>query len=73
MTIFEQAIAGAARPSKRLLSVREFSTLYGVGITKTYQFMNSGHLRSVKVGHSTRIRSEDAEAWAAGLPLRSAA
>ena len=72
MKIFEQAIVGVAHPPKRLLSVRDFSTLYGVGVTKTYQFMNSGHLRSVKVGHSTRIRSEDAEAWAASLPLRAA-
>ena len=56
--------------TKRLMTVREFAGLYGVGITKAYEFMKNGRLRSVKVGHSTRIKTEDAEAWAASLPLR---
>ena len=56
--------------TKRLMTVREFAGLYGVGVTKAYEFMKDGRLRSVKVGHSTRIRTEDAEAWAASLPLR---
>lgn len=72
MNIHEQVtIVGPRHPQKRLLSVREFSSLYGIGVTKTYEFMKLGQLRSVKAGHSTRIRTEDAEAWAANLPSRS--
>ena len=57
---------------KRLLSIREFGAIYGLGTTSVYGLLKSGALRAVKVGGLTKIRSEDAEAWSSGLQQRSA-
>jgi excisionase family DNA binding protein len=59
--------------AKQFLSVREFAALYGIGLTNTYALLKRGELRALKVGVLTRIRREDAEAWAANLPVRKSA
>ena len=53
---------------KRLLTLREFCDLYGVGRTRAYELIKSGAITAVKLGRSTRITFDSAEAWAAGLP-----
>jgi predicted DNA-binding transcriptional regulator AlpA len=57
---------------KRLLSIREFGAIYGLGTTSVYGLLKSGALRAVKIGGLTQIRSEDAEAWSSGLQQRIA-
>lgn len=52
---------------KRLLSVKDFSRLYGPGRSSTYELIATGELRRVKVGTRTFIPTEDAEAWRARL------
>jgi excisionase family DNA binding protein len=58
-----------------LLSVPVFCERYRLSRSLAYRLMGSGAIVAVKVGRLTRIRSEDAEAWAASLtayrPTRS--
>jgi excisionase family DNA binding protein len=56
----------------KFLSVRDFAAIYNVGVTKAYQMMGAGELPSIKIGKLTRIRIEDADSWANGLPARVA-
>ncbi|WP_205821054.1 DNA-binding protein [Methylobacterium nonmethylotrophicum] len=41
---------------------------YGFGRTTTYEFLNSGRLEAIKLGRSTRIKRESADALVASLP-----
>jgi excisionase family DNA binding protein len=57
---------------KQFYSVKEFGAVYGFGTTSVYALLKAGALRAVKVGGLTKIRRDDAEAWAAGLVPRAA-
>jgi excisionase family DNA binding protein len=63
------------RPGRqRALSIREFSAIYNVGRTKTYEELKSGRLRARKIGKRTIIAEDDAEDWLRRLPeVRSGA
>jgi excisionase family DNA binding protein len=52
---------------KRAYTIGEFCQLYELGRTKTYQEINAGRLKAVKVGSKTIIRADDAEQWLANL------
>ena len=52
---------------KRADTIGEFCQLYELGRSKTYQEINAGRLRAVKVGSKTIIRADDAEQWLANL------
>ncbi len=52
---------------KRNLRVDEFSKIYGICRTKTYQEMKSGRLKFFKCGKTTLIAKEAAEDWQALL------
>lgn len=52
----------------RLLTVRDFVHQYRISKTQVYREVNCGRLKAIKLGTATRIRVEDAEAWAASLP-----
>ena len=52
---------------RQFLTIRAFCDAYGVGRTTTYELINAGKLRRIKVGSRTLIPGEDAEAWKAGL------
>jgi excisionase family DNA binding protein len=45
------------------ISIAEFCHRYGIGKTTTYQEVNSGRLKVVKIGRRTLIRVSDAQAW----------
>jgi excisionase family DNA binding protein len=60
------------RSRKRLLTIREFSRLYGRSRSRTYELIRSGELLAVKEGRSTLIPSDAAEAWAGSLKPTSA-
>ncbi len=44
-------------------TVKTFSTAHHQGVTATYQEINAGRLRIMKVGKSTRISAEAAADW----------
>jgi excisionase family DNA binding protein len=53
--------------SHTLLSIHYFCEEYTVSRSLTYRLIALGQLKAVKIGKLTRIRLEDAEAWAANL------
>jgi excisionase family DNA binding protein len=50
-----------------LLKIAEVMERLAVGQTKVYELMSSGELRSVKVGRSRRVPSDDLERFMAEL------
>jgi excisionase family DNA binding protein len=56
---------------KQLYSIKEFGAVYGLGTTSIYALLKVGALRAVKAGGLTKIRRDDAEAWAESLPPRT--
>jgi excisionase family DNA binding protein len=51
-----------------LLTAAGFRARYKVKKSRFYELLNEGQLKAVKDGGLTRIRREDAEAWARSLP-----
>jgi excisionase family DNA binding protein len=52
-------------PQKLLLTVTEASHVLAISRTKLYDLLCSGHLRSVRIGRSRRIRMRDLEEFVA--------
>jgi excisionase family DNA binding protein len=50
-----------------LLSLPDFCREFKLSRSYTYRLLRDGALTAVKVGRLSRIRREDAEAWAATL------
>ena len=50
-----------------LLKIPEVMERLAVGQTKVYELMSSGELRSVKVGRSRRVASDELDRFIAGL------
>jgi excisionase family DNA binding protein len=48
-------------PTKLLLTVTEASDVLSISRSKLYELLNSGHLPSVHIGRSRRIRMKDVE------------
>lgn len=53
-----------------LLTVADFCARYSIGRTSLYREANAGRLKLRKFGSATRIAREDAERWAASLPVQ---
>jgi len=51
-----------------LLTINDFMNRYSVSRTQVYRLVNRQELKLIKLGTASRIRREDAEAWAASLP-----
>jgi excisionase family DNA binding protein len=49
------------------LTIADFCTKYRVSRTTVYRQINAGLIPLIKVGRASRIRSSDAERWAANL------
>lgn len=56
-------------PIKELLTVSDFFIRYSMSRTSFYREVREGRIRLVKCGRRSFIRREDAEAWAANLPV----
>ena len=52
----------------QLITIREFCSRYAVGRTKAYELLNAREVEAKKIGSSTLIVRDSAEAWLAGLP-----
>ena len=57
-------------PIPDLMTVAEFRRRYSISNTQTYREIAAGRLRLRKMGTASRIARDDAEAWAASLPVR---
>jgi excisionase family DNA binding protein len=49
-------------------TLKDFCATYGVGMTFTYEQINSGRLQAVKLGRHTRIPRDAAREWFKSLP-----
>ena len=58
---------------KRVFSVAEFCSRYGVGRTTTYEQIKAGRLQAVKAGKRTLVTADAAESWLKNLPTSRAA
>jgi excisionase family DNA binding protein len=56
----------ASRP-QTLMTIADFCSEYRVSRSSVYRLINAGLIPIVKVGRATRIRTADAERWAASL------
>ena len=56
-------------PTRELMKVADFCERYSIGKTSLYREAAAGRLKLRKFGAATRIAREDAEAWAASLPV----
>lgn len=52
-----------------LMTVADFCARYRVGKTSLYREAAAGRITLRKFGAATRIAREDADAWAASLPI----
>ena len=53
-----------------LMTVADFLRVYSVSRTTFYREVAAGRIRLLKLGTASRIRTEDAERWAASLPIK---
>jgi excisionase family DNA binding protein len=56
-TVPEKVVA----PTKLLLTISEATEVLAISRSKVYELLNSGHLPSVHIGRSRRIRVRDVE------------
>jgi excisionase family DNA binding protein len=53
-------------PMKLLLTIKEASQVLAISRSKLYDLLNSGHLPSVHIGRSRRVRMTDLEDFVKG-------
>jgi excisionase family DNA binding protein len=53
--------------SLRLYRLKDFASTHGIGLTRVYDEIKSGRLKSVKCGKRRLIPAEAAEAWRRSL------
>ncbi len=53
-----------------LITVADFLRLYSVSRTTFYREVAAGRLRILKLGTASRVKTDDAERWAASLPVK---
>jgi hypothetical protein len=58
-------------PNPKLMRLAEFRHRYAVSNSQLYREVKAGRLRIRKLGAASRISCEDAEAWAANLPIQT--
>jgi len=51
------------------MTLADFRQRYAISNTQLYREVNAGRLRLRKLGAASRIAREDAERWAAALPI----
>ena len=55
-------------PGPRFMTIAQFCARYQVSRSTTYRLAHRGALNIVKCGRTSRILTNEAEAWAASLP-----
>lgn len=53
-----------------MLRIPDFCDRYATSRSVAYREIAAGRLRVTKIGSATRIKIEDAEAWASSLPTQ---
>ena len=56
-----------------LMTLADFRRRYSISNSQVYREVQAGRLRIRKLNTASRIAREDAEAWAASLPIREGA
>ena len=51
-----------------LLTVPDFLTRYAISRSEFYRQVKRGNIPLLKMGTASRVKRDDAEAWAASLP-----
>lgn len=64
----EAGIKSGVTSGERVLSIDEFCRRYGPSRAMAYRLLREGNLRGKKLGRSTYIPVDSAEAWLAALP-----
>lgn len=54
--------------NKKLLSINEFCEFANIGRTYTYQLINAGKIKAVKLGNKTLIPKIEMDNWLETLP-----
>lgn len=54
--------------TKAAYTVSEFLGAFGLGRTKFYELVNTGEIKTRKVGAKTLVLAVDAQAWLDSLP-----
>ena len=67
MHVSNEQVAQKSFTAPRAYSIKEFSRLSNCCVAKVYQLLRDGELRGRKIGRSTVILSEDADAFFASL------
>ena len=55
----------------RFMTIAEFKTRYRISHTSFYREVSEGRIPLRKFGRASRVAEDDAEAWAASLPVRN--
>lgn len=58
---------------QELMTVAELLTRYSISRTEFYRQVNASRIRLTKLGNASRVARQDAETWAASLPVRTGA
>jgi len=53
-----------------LMTVADFLRVYSVSRTTFYREVSAGRIQLLKLGTASRIKTDDAERWAASLPVK---
>lgn len=53
-----------------LMTLAQFRARYSISTTQLYREVKDGRLRLRKLGVASRVAREDAERWAAKLPIK---
>lgn len=57
------------RVDRKFLTLRQFGQRYQVSRSTVYRLAQTGAVTIIKFGRSSRIAFDEAEAWAASLPV----
>ena len=58
---------------QEFMTVAEFLFRYSISRTEFYRHVNAGRIPLTKLGVASRVTRQDAETWAASLPVRTGA
>ena len=58
---------------QEFMTVSDFLSRYQISRTEFYRQVNAGRIPLIKLGTASRVTRQDAEAWAASLPVRTGA